>query len=291
MLVREKAWLGLVFLKTGRIFIRKQRFIINPVVFHLVRTGSLLPAPGCRNAWIKSITVHICCLENKVVSLTVGGDKCSCCPLPLFPVHPTHSPLPRHQTPAAFHLQTPDGSLSLPFPSRPLGPLPVPASAWRGQPSLYLSGLFLIHPGSAILPAGYLHPSHTSSSFPPTFLFFTLRRAGQPVCLPHPPRRRSSGHGPFPLPTPATRWRPHSAFSFGLPGLGNSAVSNWKDLDAGQGFLVHPPLGSATCLSFQTLTPLSLSLRQGSECLLSPHFQSLAGLASFFLPGSPPPPS
>lgn len=129
MLVREKAWLGLVFLKTGRIFIRKQRFIINPAVFHLVRTGSLLPAPGCRNAWIKSITVHICCLENKVVSLTVGGISAaavlypsSLCipPTPHFP--DTRHPLPstsRHQMAPSLCLSPPDHwgpSLCLPLP-------------------------------------------------------------------------------------------------------------------------------------------------------------------------------
>lgn len=213
------------------------------------------------------------------------GTECGC-PLPC-----ASHPLPTSQTPDTRCLPPPD-TRWLPlfaFPLQTIGVPPCackrfqsPATAWRGQPSLYLSGLLLIHPGSAILPAGHWHPSHTSSSFLPTFLFFTLRRTGQPVCLPHPPRRRSSGHGPFPLPAPATRWRPHSAFSFGLPGLGNSAVSSWKDLDAGHGSLVHPRLDSATCLSFQTLTPLSPSLRQGSQCCLSMHFQSLAGLASFF---------
>lgn len=118
MLVREKAWLGLVFLKTGRIFIRKQRFIINPVAFHLVPTGSLLPAPGCRNAWIKSITVHICCLENKVVSLTVGGISAAAvlCPsslcIPPTPHFPdTRHPLPstsRHQMAPSLCLSPPD---------------------------------------------------------------------------------------------------------------------------------------------------------------------------------------
>lgn len=121
----------------------------------------------------------------------------------LFLVHPTHSPLPRHQTPAAFHLQTPDGSLSLPFPSRPLGPLPVSAGGSKAQPlpggashPLNSQGLLLICLGSVILLAGHSHPSHTSSIFPPTFLFFTLRRTGKPSCLPHPPGGAVLGMAP-----------------------------------------------------------------------------------------------
>lgn len=166
-------------------------------------------------------------------------------------------PLPTSQTPDTCCLPPPD-TRWLPLfalPSRPFGPLPVPARGSRAQPlpggashPLNSQGLLFIR--VALPPAGLrqaltlLVPFLHSEEHWPIF-----------VSAP-PPKRQCPGHGPLPLPAPAARWRPHSAFNSGLPGWGSSAVSSWKVLEAGLGSLA-PPLFSATCLSFPTLTSLS----------------------------------
>lgn len=106
------------------------------------------------------------------------------------------------------------------FSSTPFGPLPVPVRGSRAQP-LPVGPAIPHGPGatshcvgSAVPPAGHspalaLFASfHHSEEHWPTF-------GSAP-----PPWRRSPGHGPFPLPAPAARWRPHSAFGSGLLGCG-----------------------------------------------------------------------
>lgn len=107
------------------------------------------------------------------------------------------------------------------FSSTPFGPLPVPVRGSRAQP-LPVGPAIPHGPGatshcvgSAVPPAGHspalaLFASfHHSEEHWPTF-------GSAP-----PPWRLSPGHGPFPLPAPAARWRPHSAFGSGLLGWGN----------------------------------------------------------------------
>lgn len=182
----------------------------------------MLPVPGCRNVCIKAITVPTCCLQDGTISLTIGRNVvCILCLL-----SGESHPLPTSQAPGtpAFHLQTADGSLSLLSPLDHLGPsLCLPGAP---EPSLCLVGPASPHrgpgaashcAGPAVPPAGHLRASpflllsmqlsflHSEEHWP-TF-------GSAP-----PPWRRSPGHGPFPLPAPAARWRPHSAFRSGLLG-------------------------------------------------------------------------
>lgn len=88
-------------------------------------------SPGYRNAWIKAITVHICCLENGIMRLATGRNVAFI--LCLLPGE-SH-PLPTSQTPDTRCLPPPD-TRWLPlfaFPSRPFGPLPVPVRGSRAQ--------------------------------------------------------------------------------------------------------------------------------------------------------------
>lgn len=173
----------MALLEPGRISRRKIKIYYKPCCFFLVPRGSLLPAPGCRNAWVKAITVHICCLENGTMSLATGRNVVF-----ILCLLPRESHPPRtSQTPDTRCLPPPD-TRWLPlfaFPSRPFGPLPVPARRFQspafacwGRPSPQLPGptshWCRLNHSSCRAFSG----SHPYGFFPSRVLSFILRSTG-----------------------------------------------------------------------------------------------------------------
>lgn len=199
-------------------------------------------------------------------------------PTPHFP--DTRHPLPstsRHQMAPSLCLSPPDHwgpSLCLQEVSKPSLCLAGPAIPLPLRATCYSSRLSY---SSCWAFASFSHFFLLS-----TYLSFLHSEEDRPACMsaPPPPGGAVLGMAPSPfrpLPLDGVLTLP-SALACQVWEIRQSPVGKtWM-----QGKALWFTLDSATCLSFQTLTPLSPSLRQGSQCRLSMHFQSLAGLASFF---------